>query len=1094
MLRVTTLFAGTAATTAAYYTAYLTQAEGELPGKWMGRQAAGFGLTGDVATDQLEALLLGRDPIDGTPLGKVFADRTKADGTVVRAVAGFDATLSAPKSLSAWWALTGDDRLAECHDVAVAAVVHQLERFGATTRIRHSGGRLHPDTQGLTIAAFRQSTSRADDPQLHTHLVISSKVQTDDGRWLALDARMLKGHQRAFGGLYQSVLRAELTHRFGVRFGDIVKGQAEVAGVPEALTDRFSKRTAEVDRAVVDKLAVFWEREGRDPTSVERAAITREAAADTRRHKTGGGVPDLRTRWRTEAKELGLSAASLTASIDSAAREVEPRSRTTAQEIIERLSTEQSAWHRIDVLRAVTDTVRPVAGQSGERWSAALDRAVNAVMSQCINLDPAREPSTRQRPSDERSIWIEPVARHMTSEAVLRQEEYILSFAADAQLADPAPSGTVRTVNLDDLQADAAASVAGHDRLVLVVGPAGTGKTTMLRAAVTDLERENRPAFGLAPTAKAAEVLRRGTGLESDTVAKLIHEWTRTDRSPEAAYRLPIGSTVVVDEAGMLNTFDLYTLTHLAERNGWRLALVGDPRQLSAVGRGGMFDELCATGRVVELQRVHRFADPWEASASLGLRRGDPRALDSYEGHGRIVAGPLAEHIATIADRWLDEHDNGKTLAITTTTNTHVDQINNAIQSRRVDRGDLQSDVSAEIAEGAWVYVGDIVATRLNDRRLRTETNEPVRNRDLWTATDIDNDGSLTVTKLHGHGTATLPPGYVIDHVRLGYAATEYGHQSITTDASISLATGVTTCRGLYVAMSRGRHDNTVHVVTDTHNPAEARDTLERVLANDRADLPAVSQRRQLATQDHAPVPSRPRLTPRCTVPPSFNDLLREAVAEVGDVERLIKEVPTRRVELVAALERAENAATAASRRHAPFAAARSEAGSELSEARQTRYQANINVGGSNALTRRRARRRLDEAEQGVDAALAKVDRVNEAARPTANALAAAEQAVRKSNDAIRQLDYAERYGHPDRLDKATRTIETLHTWHDWATGREVAVDSALDLAEQLPNTVEQHGLELLEPVESWLTDRGIEPPSAMRRIEARQWGFGIEM
>jgi TrwC relaxase len=96
MLRVTTLFAGTAATTAAYYTAYLTKAGGELPGKWMGRQAAGFGLTGDVATDQLEALLLGRDPIDGTPLGKVFADRTKADGTVVRAVAGFDATLSAP--------------------------------------------------------------------------------------------------------------------------------------------------------------------------------------------------------------------------------------------------------------------------------------------------------------------------------------------------------------------------------------------------------------------------------------------------------------------------------------------------------------------------------------------------------------------------------------------------------------------------------------------------------------------------------------------------------------------------------------------------------------------------------------------------------------------------------------------------------------------------------------------------------------------------------------------------------------------------------------------------------------------------------------
>jgi conjugative relaxase-like TrwC/TraI family protein len=157
MMRVTTLFAGTASTTAAYYTAYLTQAEGELPGRWVGRQAAAFGMHDMVTTEQLENVLLGRDPIGGTPLGNVFTDRMTADGTVVRAVAGFDATLSAPKSLSAWWALTGDERLAACHDVAVAAVVQQIERFGATTRIRHSGGRLHPDTQGLTIAANQRA-------------------------------------------------------------------------------------------------------------------------------------------------------------------------------------------------------------------------------------------------------------------------------------------------------------------------------------------------------------------------------------------------------------------------------------------------------------------------------------------------------------------------------------------------------------------------------------------------------------------------------------------------------------------------------------------------------------------------------------------------------------------------------------------------------------------------------------------------------------------------------------------------------------------------------------------------------------------------
>ena len=118
-----------------------------------------------------------------------------------------------------WWALTGDPGLLEAHDLAVRTALEHLERFGATTRVRVNGHRQHPDTLGLTVATFRQTTSRADDPQLHTHAVISSKVQTDDGRWWALDARYLKRNQRMLGGLYQSVLRAELTHRYGIGVG-----------------------------------------------------------------------------------------------------------------------------------------------------------------------------------------------------------------------------------------------------------------------------------------------------------------------------------------------------------------------------------------------------------------------------------------------------------------------------------------------------------------------------------------------------------------------------------------------------------------------------------------------------------------------------------------------------------------------------------------------------------------------------------------------------------------------------------------------------------------------------------------------------------
>jgi len=172
MLRVTTLHASSAAATAAYYARYLAAAPGEVPGVWSGQQAAGLGLSGEVTVEALELLLSGRDPVTGGMLGRELLDRCTAHGRQIKAVSGFDATFSAPKSLSVWWALTGDDRLLDAHDAAVAVTLGHLERFGSTTRIRRDGGRLHPETGGLTIASFRQTTSRADDPQIHTHAVV----------------------------------------------------------------------------------------------------------------------------------------------------------------------------------------------------------------------------------------------------------------------------------------------------------------------------------------------------------------------------------------------------------------------------------------------------------------------------------------------------------------------------------------------------------------------------------------------------------------------------------------------------------------------------------------------------------------------------------------------------------------------------------------------------------------------------------------------------------------------------------------------------------------------------------------------------------
>ncbi len=365
MIRVTTLYASGAGVSAAYYTGYLTKADGEQSGVWAGSQAAGLGLAGEVTTEALEALLSGHHPTTGIQLGRALEDRVDRHGNTIKAVAGYDATLSAPKSLSVLWGLTGDDGFAECHDVAVNAVVRMIERYGSTTRIRSNGSRLHPETQGLTVGVFRQSTSRADDPQLHTHVVISSKVQTADGRGYALDALMLKKYQQAFGYLYQSVLRAEVTARYGVVFDPIVNGQAEIAGVPTELLEQFSKRSREIGTEMGDKLADFLDRRGSHGASV-------------------GGVA-----LRGVGRDWGVGVAAVDMESDGRAahdlRHRDPATRTRRNQLGER--TRRVGEHGARVVHRSGSDHR-VDVSVGVRWSVGVDRADHEPVHQRAHLDP----------------------------------------------------------------------------------------------------------------------------------------------------------------------------------------------------------------------------------------------------------------------------------------------------------------------------------------------------------------------------------------------------------------------------------------------------------------------------------------------------------------------------------------------------------------------------------------------------------------------------------------------------------------------------------------------------------------------------------
>ena len=379
-----------------------------------------------------------------------------------------------------------------------------------------------------------------------------------------------------------------------------------------------------------------------------------------------------------------------------------------------------------------------------------------------------------------------------------------------------------------------------------MVGPAGTGKTTALAAAVADLHAQGRPVFGVAPTAKAAQVLGRETGMNADTVAKLLHEWSRPGRPPLARYRLAPGTTLIVDEAGLVGTASLPRLVELAERHGGASSWSATPPSSKRWGGAG-----CSPSCAPPSPSTN-----WPASTASPSRGKPPPPPNSAP----ATPPPSTPTRPTAAS----------TPAPSTTTSPPSPPpgppcrrrrhggghrrhqrprrpLNHAIQQARLAAGHLDPAPAVAVAGGERAHPGDWVATRRNDRTLTTTGGHAVHNRDLWTVDRMHGDGALTVTHRHGHGTVTLPADYAARHVRLGYAATEHGHQGDTVDVGLTLVTGATTHRGLYVAATRGRHDNRLHVVTDTADPAEARDALEAVLARDRADIPAVTQRRHLA-------------------------------------------------------------------------------------------------------------------------------------------------------------------------------------------------------------------------------------------------------
>ena len=432
-----------------------------------------------------------------------------------------------------------------------------------------------------------------------------------------------------------------------------------------------------------------------------------------------------------------------------------------------------------------------------------------------------------------------------STRGLVEQEQRIVRWLCELAAAGggPAVLDARLAAGLGPEQAQAAAMVAGTAGLVVVVGPAGAGKTRAVGAAAAALAREGRVVLGLAPSAAAAEQLHREAGVSAETVARFLteHELPEGHRGP---HDLSAGATLIVDEAGMLATGDIEPLLAVVRARRYRLALVGDSRQLAAVGRGGMFDHARAIAPTVQLSEVRRFAQEWEARASLLLRECHPEALDLYAEHGRIRSGTADQMRTAMLEHWWHSRQAGRSLALTVASNEQARELNQQARQRLVNAGLVDDHQVVKTNRGEGIGAGDQIQTRQNERRLRTETGRWVTNRQRWRVQHVYADGGIEVRGRGG--TVKLPAEYAREHVQLAYFQTVHSSQGVTRDQGATLIDELAGWRSLYVGMTRGRRNNTAYVIVEEPDDT-AREVLERALRRDRADLGALAIQRQLA-------------------------------------------------------------------------------------------------------------------------------------------------------------------------------------------------------------------------------------------------------
>jgi conjugative relaxase-like TrwC/TraI family protein len=796
---------------------YYSQGQ-EIVGRWGGKGAALLGLDGTVDKFSFERLCDNLHPQTGEPL----TVRTRTERRV-----GYDFTFSVPKSVSLLYAMSGDEGILDAFRGAVDETMREIEAE-MKTRVRRSGKDEDRVTGNMTWAEFIHTTSRPvdglPDPQLHAHVfAFNTTWDEEERRWKAGQFAHIKRDSPYF----QAAFRVRLANRlqdlgFGIQRK---RDDFEIAGIKPDVLKRFSRRTTQIEKVAQEK----------GITDPKRKA---ELGAETREKK--GEL----LSWEKLQKEWD---ARLTDDERDALAAVHRREkRYVRPERGEGAAVDHAIEHSY---------VRDAVVAERKLVTEALKRGIGAVTVEHVAREVAERPLLRTEVEGRKMA---------TTEEMVELELRLIDFARYGRgrcrpLGDP--ERPILRKNFTDGQKAAVRHVLGsRDRVMVIRGGAGTGKTSLESEIREALAEAGKPIIALAQSVKASrEVLRDEAGFaDADTVARFLK-----DKEMQEAAR---GGVILVDEASQLGTRDMLRVFEVAEGVGARVLLVGDRRQHRSVTAGEplrLLEEKAGL-RVANVTEIVRQKGDYEKAAKALSEGRTGEAMKELEELGWIKEVDDEERYKELAAAYLSaaaerkRDGSPKSALVVSPTHAEANRITEAIRDGLKDRGKLTKErivegwvpthlTDAEKSDATQYDAGDMVQFHQNAKgynkgvRLIVGDGEtpPVElaNRfELYHPTQLalaigdrirvtaggktkdgkhrlSNGAMFTVEGFTKRGDIIVDHDWVIDrdfgHLTYGYCITSHASQGVTVDkVFIGMAAesfGATNERTGYVAITRGR-------------------------------------------------------------------------------------------------------------------------------------------------------------------------------------------------------------------------------------------------------------------------------------------------